>query len=323
MVTMKFGSPTQEMNMLLDTGATTTWVMGGDCTDVACKHHNLFDEAKSTTLKKLNTGMNVVYGTGNVSMTMATDTVEVAGYKLPIQFGVGHKVTDTFMSFPMDGILGLAYSPVANPPSFIGALMDGGLLKNPIFGVNLHRGADKTNDGSIVFGAVDNSKFSGDINYGALHASHDGHWMITSGEAGFDGKKAGLSGKKVIIDSGTSYCFLPPDDAKKFYSTFPDAIIAENGESYSVPCNTTTPAQFEFDGVMYEISTKDWVGGRAKESGRCTSNIFSRDATGSTPETKLNAWLMGDTFLKNVYAVFDVGQQRVGAFQLPTSCALC
>lgn len=296
--------------MLIDSGASTTWVMGKTCTDSPCTHHNTFGQDDSTTYVKTSKKFKVTYGTGEVNGSWVKDTVEFAGFKLPLEFGVGDKVSDNFKSYPMDGILGLAEVPGTDQPGFLANLISQGLLKEPIFGVNIHRSADGTNDGTIVFGNIDNSKFTGAITYAPLNPQHKGMWMITAGDAGFDGKKGGLAGKKVIIDTGTSYCFIPPADAKMFYSTFPDAKVSSDGTFYTVPCDTTTPAQFTFGGVTYEVSAKDWVGGKV-EGGRCTSNIFSRDATGNE-NNKIDAWLMGDTFLKNVYTVFDIGQQRIG-----------
>ena len=75
--------------------------------------------------------------------------------------------------------------------------------------------------------------------------------------------------------------------------------------TYSVPCSTTTPLQFYFSGVTYTVLAKDWVGGKVGDS--CTSNVYARAIVGSS-------WLIGDIFLKNVYAVFDVDQNRIGKY---------
>ena len=291
---MKFGSPGKELNMLLDTGASTSWVMGSTCVDKPCTHHNVFGKADSTSYVESVEKFSANYGSGNVSGVWGKDNVEFAGLKVPLEFGVADEVFESFSAYPMDGILGLAVDPKSKKPGFLAYIINNGLIKAPIFGVNLQRSADETNDGSIVFGDIDSSKVSGAVAYTPLRPEHPGVWMITSGDAGIGGKNGGLAGKKAIIDTGTSYCFLPPDDAAKFYSTFPDARVSKNGAFYTVPCDTTTPAQFTFGGVTFEVPAKDWVDTKAKvaaEDGRCTSNIFSRDATGSE-KTKLNAWLM-------------------------------
>ena len=303
--------------MLIDSGASTTWVMGDTCTDSVCKQHNTFGQTDSTTFVNSSSPLKVNYGTGNVTGNWVNDTVEFAGFKIPFGFGVADRVSDQFNSYPLDGILGLAVLPGNDHPGFLSTLISEGLLKQPIFSVNLHRSKDGTNDGSIVFGAIDSSKISGDITYSPLDPAYPGQWMITSGDAGFNGKKAGLAGKRAVIDTGTSYIFIPPADAKLLYSTFPDAQVSSNGDSYTVPCDTTTPAQFTFGGVTYEISAKDWVGGKL-DSGRCTSNIYSRDATAGADSESIGAWLMGDTFLENAYTVFDVGASQIGETHGPS-----
>lgn len=313
MAVVKFGSAGKELNLLMDTGSSKSWVMGETCISKACTHHNLLDESDSTTYVETLKKFSADYGSGSVSGMWVKDNVEVAGFNVSLEFGVADKVFDGFENFAMDGIIGLAVPPGTEQPGFLASLIKDGHLKKPIFGVNLHRSSDRTNDGSIVFGGIDSSKVVGAITYSPLRPEHPGIWMITSGDAGIGGKNGGLAGQKVFIDSGTSFCFLPPDDAAKFYSTFPDARVGKTGGSYTVPCNTTAPAHFTFGDVTYEIPAKDWVAKTPlpADGGRCTSNIYSRDASGSD-ETKFGAWLMGATFLKNVYQVYDVGQQRIG-----------
>ena len=58
-----------------------------------------------------------------------------------------------------------------------------------------------------------------------------------------------------------------------------------------------------FGAKTYTIAPRDWVG--PKVDGNCTSNIYGYDVVE-------NAWLLGDTFLKNVYAVFDFDAYQVG-----------
>jgi hypothetical protein len=51
MVAMTIGDSKEEYHLLLDSAASNTWVMGQDCTTTACKTHNTFGSADSSTLK--------------------------------------------------------------------------------------------------------------------------------------------------------------------------------------------------------------------------------------------------------------------------------
>lgn len=280
--------------------------MSKSCKSDACIVHDTFDRLSSTSL--VGTGVSYVlnYGTGKVNGEWVTDNVAFAGYNVNMHFLSADTLSYHFNNYPMDGILGLARVPEPEHPGFIHSLVNQGLLNSNTFAVNLHRMSDQTNDGSIVFGGVDPSKFSGNITYVPTVADNS-IWGISVGDAGFNGQKAGLGGRTAVIDTGTSYAFMPEEDAKKFYALLPEATVSEDGGSYTVPCDTTIPAQFTFGGVTYEVSAKDWVGGKNGDgSNTCTSNIYSRDASGQ------GSWLLGDTFLKNVYAVFDMGNNQIG-----------
>jgi hypothetical protein len=104
--TLKFGSSGESLYMLVDTGAANTWVMGSDCTSRACNAHNTFGQANSGTLQITNTPWDVTTALGR-SVEWSNDTVSLAGYTLPIAFGSASETSDDFLTYPMDGILGL------------------------------------------------------------------------------------------------------------------------------------------------------------------------------------------------------------------------
>lgn len=311
------GSKNKPLRMLVDSGAASTWVMGSTCTKPACMIHETFGPADSDTYTASTKTFNLEYGTGKVSGKYIQDTIGLAGFSLPLNFGVADDVSDDFNNYPMDGILGLAR--VSNPvvPGFASTLIDKKLLDKNIFSVNIYRASDLANNGEITFGGVDASKYTGDITYTDI-VQPGGSWVIPVGEAGFNGKDSGLKGKMAIIDTGTTYCFMPPADAKSFYANVDGAKVSDDGGSYAVPCTTTISAEFTFSGATYSIPAKDWIGGKvggvATET-MCTSNIYSREATGD------GSWLLGDTFLKSVYAVFDLDQNRIG--ELNDSTYVC
>jgi len=303
--TLKFGSSGESLYMLVDTGAANTWVMGSDCTSRACNAHNTFGQANSGTLQITNTPWDVTYGTGKVSGVVVNDTVSLAGYTLPIAFGSASETSDDFLTYPMDGILGLGRpkSNVMGVPTVIEALESAQLLKAKLLGINLQRNADGATDGEVNFGAVDSSKFTGDLSY-TTSVSHDGLWEVPVDDAGVDNVGCKFSGKTAIIDTGTSFVLMPPDDAQKLLTQIPKS--QQNGESFNIPCSSTVAVQFTFSGVTYNVSAKDYLGKTIDGGNMCASNIIGRQTFGA------NQWLMGDAFLKNVYTVFDFDKDRIG-----------
>jgi cathepsin D len=304
--TLKFGSEGKELYMLVDTGAANTWVMGSNCTTTSCKAHNTFGKSDSSTLKVTEDKWSVTYGTGTVSGVVVNDTVSFAGFNIDIGFGSASTTSDDFLTYPMDGILGLG-RPKSNHlgvPTVMQSLIDANLLKQKLFGVHLQRNADGATDGEVNFGAWDSSKFIGDLAY-TDSITEDGLWEIPVDDAGVDGKVVGIKDRTAILDTGTSFVLIPPGDAKQIHALVPGAQ-PDGNENWKVPCSSTVPIQIKFSGKFYDISHKDYVGTPDDDGKMCESNIIGHQAFGPTQ------WLLGDTFLKNVYAVFDFDKDRIG-----------
>lgn len=291
--------------MLIDSGSANTWVFGTDCTGQACSKHDTFGPSDSDTLNITSREWSVTYGTGEVGGVVASDTFALAGYKVEIGFGLASNASNDFSTYPMDGILGLGRdsSNRLGTPTLMEIMASQKLLKANLFGVHLSRSGDGTNDGQITFGALDSSKFSGDISY-TDGVSADGLWEIPVDGAGVDGQSLGLTGKTAIIDTGTSYILMPPMDAQALHAKLPGS--AKSGEAFTLPCDTNLPVQFTFSGVTYDVSPKDYVGKPDKTGKTCASNIVGHQSFGP------DAWLLGDVFLKNVYTVFDFDKDRIG-----------
>jgi aspartyl protease len=214
----------------------------------------------------------------------------------------------------MDGILGIGrlQNVASNPtgvkaPTIVDVLATQKIIPSRLVGIRLSRSSDGSNNGEINFGAPDTSAYSGDLNYISAVTNMNGFWEIPLGSVSFNGKNAAIqNGVTVLLDSGTSYMLLPPDDAKALHAIIPGS--SGTGETYTVPCDTSMPLVLTLGGKTYSISSKDYVGSPGS-SGGCNSNIIGRATFAATQ------WLVGDVFLKNVYTVFDYDGSRVGLAQ--------
>jgi cathepsin D len=301
--TLRFGSSAQEMHMLIDTGSTNTWVFGSDCKSDSCSIHNTFGKSDSSTLSTTTQPFDLAYGTGKVEGTMAEDKVAFANYTLELEFGLVKTASDDFNNYPFDGILGLgpASSNDLGAQTVMQALDQQAGLKNNILGVHLQRASDDAKDGQLTIGGLDNDKFRGDISYTKTKSSSG--WEINIDDVFVGGQACKFTSKSALIDTGTSYALMPPSDAKALHALIPGS--ANSGESYTVPCDATTTVEVSISRVKYAISPKDYVGKRSSAN-TCASNIIGHQPFGP------NQWILGDVFLKNVYAVFDFDQDRIG-----------
>jgi len=306
-VQLKMGSSNKAVWMLLDTGAATTWVMGSYCTSTPCTLHNSFGPTDSTSLQLGTAPFSVQYGTGAVGGYLATDTVSFAGTTIQYQFGLANRTSDDFDHFAFDGILGMSMSK-GQTQNYMQTLKASKQISANIFGVYLSRNADGPNTGEISIGAPNKAKYTGDLVYTAVSTSAGGDWATPLEAFSFDGKAAGSGGKLAYLDTGTSYIFGPKDDVAAFYKLIPGSATTD-GEIYSVPCNTSQTLSLTFAGATFAIEQQDWISA-PYSTGICYGNIYGR-------EVVANAWLLGDVFLKNVYAVFDAEQNRIGTSNRP------
>lgn len=289
----------------MDTGSTSSWVMGADCTTTACSTHTTFGDKDSDTLKITQEPFTIEYGTGAVEGVVISDTMDLAGMSLQLSFGSAIKVSDHFINNPMDGIIGLGRvkSNTMGVPIFMEAVGGVRLLPASLFGFSLQRASDGTNDGEVNFGSPDTTKYTGGLSFTDT-ISDQFQWEIPVDDAIVNGVPCKLTGNTAIIDTGTSYMLLPPDDAKVLHAQIPDSQLA--GAIYHIPCSTTVSIEVVFSKVPYSISPKDYIGAPIQGGNLCHSQIISY-LTGGPDQ-----WLLGDTFMKNVYTVFDMDNARIG-----------
>ncbi|KAI1083922.1 acid protease [Whalleya microplaca] len=302
-----FGSEGKPLYMLVDTGASTTWVMGSHCTSDACEKHNSFGPDDSKTYKDSGKTYSVGYGSGEVSGDVVSDNISIAGINVTMPFGVANVTSDQFSQFPFDGILALSMVP----DTWLAAVKNAKLIDSNVFGVNLARGSDGTNDGEIAFGAPNKAKYSGDVSYTTIGSKNS--WAIPMDDVSYGGKSAGVKNRQAYIDTGTSFAFGPPADVKALYDLIPDSSSSDKGVSYTVPCNSDVLVSFSFSGKSWNVSSKDFTGA-PNGNGVCTGNVYGMEYVSG-------AWLLGAMFLRNVYSVFDTDQGRIGFAAKATSAS--
>ncbi|EFY92208.1 aspartic-type endopeptidase (CtsD), putative [Metarhizium acridum CQMa 102] len=300
-VKVGLGSKGKQVYLLVDTGAGSTWVMGSGCTDTPCSTHTTFGQGDSSTFTDVGKSFSVSYGSGAVQGKLVTDTINVAGISLKYTFGQASKTSDVFSHFAFDGILGMSMGQ-GDSDNFLKTLVEARKLDKNLFSIHLNRASDGSNNGEIKFGSTNPNKYTGDISYTSI-GSKKGDWAIQIDDMAYDGKKADAGGVLSYIDTGTSFIFGPPSLVKKIHNTIPGSSSSD-GLTYTVPCSSNKSLSFTFSGVDYKISSKDWISPK-DSSGNCTSNLYGHEVVDG-------AWLLGDTFLKNVYAVFDADQKRIG-----------
>lgn len=195
------------MYMLVDTGAFNTWVMGSDCKSEACLAHNTLGPGDSSSLEVSQDRFDLTYGTGSVSGLYAMDTVRLAGFTVPLHFGLASATSEDFNAYPIDGILGLGLSAGKSTriPTFMETIHKADVLSSNLFGVNLQRSSDGATDGELSFGAPDTTKYQGNLSYTRI-VDGASMWEIPIDGITANGVSCTSTGRTAIIDTGV--CFF-------------------------------------------------------------------------------------------------------------------
>ncbi|CAG8832558.1 7760_t:CDS:1, partial [Gigaspora margarita] len=304
----------QEFTVLLDTGSSDLWIPNKDCTSASCQNHNRFDSSKSQTFKSEGNPWSIEYVTGFTSGITGIDNVRIGSFTAKNQiFGLANTVSDNFIYFEPDGICGLAFDFINDldngAPTLITTLINQKKI-NPIFSFHFQHYYDFDDQGTFTLGGVDESKFKGKITYNSVIPSpgYDGiaFWQINLDDASVDGKSLSFSGKSATIDTGTSVLFIPPNDAKAIHDKIPDSEYDDQNGFYIIPCDTTAVVSLKFGGVDYKIPARDLIWSPISGT-QCISSIMPLEL-----DNDPDSWLVGQTFIKNVYSVFDVKNKKVG-----------
>jgi cathepsin D len=301
-----FGTSGKVMYLLVDTGATNTWLMGSGCKTKSCGLHHTFGKEDSSSLETTGATFGLGYGTGSVAGEIVNDTVAMGGLSIFATFGLAANVSDEFSLFPIDGILGLGRPGSGTPafPAIMEAVIDSKVLDANLIGINLNRASEGTADGELNFGSPDVTKYSGDLSY-VNTVSGSETWEISIDDIILNGIACNFTGKTAFIDTGTTLMLFPTEDAQRLHSLIPRSRQVDG--VFRLPCSSDILIQIIISGISYNVRAEDYVGKPVEGGDLCSSNIV-----GGLETSANNQWILGDSFLKNVYTVFDFDKDRVG-----------
>ncbi|TGZ80384.1 acid protease [Ascodesmis nigricans] len=316
---LPIGSSKTPYKLLLDTGSSNIWLTGDNCISPSCATMVPLTPSSSSTLQiTLEKSFYVQYGTGSISGSAALDILHFPTFSIATELGLVNFVSDTFLDYRLDGILGLA--PAVDKDSGLGnnlttvmeAMKTQKAVGKMMYGVALARRADGRNDGVVNFGALDSEKYDGDIGWVDSVKEIGGFWEVPLSQVMVGDRKLEFHEKKTaIVDTGTPLFFAPSSDALQLHALIPDSHVLTT--HFIIPCNTSLTLTLSFPTttttsfITIPLPPIDYLGPPiSPNSPYCLSLINSRDTSG------LNTWLLGAAFLKNSYTAFDLEKGRVG-----------
>ncbi|MBW0494575.1 hypothetical protein O181_034290 [Austropuccinia psidii MF-1] len=309
---LQIGTHRQTFTVDFDTGSADFWVPSSDCTLQACASKNVYNASASNT-SSLKTGdFNLAYGDGSSTAGKPySDSVSLAGITILNQtFASATVLADSLGKSPTDGILGLAYPIISHlkAPSVMENAFSQGLIPSKTFSLDLSSDA-----GEFFLGGVDQSKFKGELE---IHpVTRPAYWQLGGSAVHVNAQQISHANFQTILDSGTSIIYGPAAVVDGIYAQVNGSSRVREDEGFwKFPCLNPPLVSFSWgNGTRWEISPEKISLGKIKENEtECIGAISSHTLHKKFDET----WLLGDTFMMNVYSVFDPDANTIGFGEL-------
>jgi len=255
---------------------------------------------------------------------MGNFTVQQQGFLLVDQTSSGLLVGS------VSGIMGLAFGAISSTQAvpFWQNLATAGQLATLEMAFWLTRFRDDRHaseeepGGSFTLGGTNSSLFQGDIEFIDLKGSGPlSFWLLSVSEVTVQGKTVKVAtGNAALaaIDTGTTLIGGPTADVEAIWAAVPGSSkIKEMPGYFEFPCSTQVQISMAFGGQLWPINPSDMNLGQGTTSTMCVGGIFDLTmGSDIDPNSGNPSWVVGDTFLKNVYSVYRSSPPSVGFAQL-------
>jgi hypothetical protein len=319
-ITIGEGKDAKTFNVQFDTGSGDFWVYSSLFLEpkqlTANFSHTIYDPLNSTTAIPSGQVFSIEYGGGNVSGVVFEDTVTVAGFELKNQLVEAAMITDHKLNpdhSELDGIFGLY--PLGNTTIFPGnntmvledLFFGDGSPNEKVFTALLTRPGE--GDGFFTFGFIDEQIVGNNtINFSPLlppiSDMDPPFWRVSTPFAVINDERIETKNQSVIIDTGTTLIFLPDKILEIIYQPvggyfnetlqlwiFPDNINESQLPLINLPVDGFDVYLNRTDIFFDSQSIPGFVIGSYQSSGPDLGDIG----------------IYGDVWLRNVYAIFDLG----------------
>lgn len=267
----------------------------------------------------------IQYGDGSTaSGKVGTDDVTLGGLIVENQaVELADKLSPQFTQGVGDGLLGLAFGKintvrprqVATPVENMISQKD--IQKNQeLFTCYLGswRDAHEADKGEsfYTFGYIDQdiiNRNGTEPHYVPIDTTN-GFWQFRSESASVNGQIIPRVGNTAIADTGTTLALVSDNLCIAFYGAIPGAVFDKTQQGWTFPIGTPVDQlptlSFAVGGKYFDVQKEDYG------SAAC-SNSMQYGSIQSRGDLKFD--ILGDAWLKAVYAIFDQGNQRFGVVQ--------
>lgn len=267
-------------------------------------------------------GLLITKSADSCTGDVGTDNLSLGGLVIKDQaIELAKSLSSAFQQDSADGLLGLAFGALNTvKPTQVKTPVENMILQDDIpkdkelFTAYLSSYKDANNPDKgqsfYTFGYIDQNALSGQAPSYATVDSSQGFWMFDSTSVIVAGKTIARNGNKAIADTGTTLALVDDANCQAIYNAIPGAKYDETQQGYLFPTNTAVSSlpvvSFAVGDKLFAVHKEDLAFADAGH-GMTYGGIQSRG--------DMDFDILGDTFLKGIYAIFDQGNSRFGAVQ--------
>ncbi|KIY53016.1 acid protease, partial [Fistulina hepatica ATCC 64428] len=316
------GTPPVSYDVIIDSGSADLWLASSSCSSGCSSVGPTFNPSDSSTFSNKSTAFSITYGSGSAQGYLATDTVQMAGFSVSSQtFAVCDVVSDSLITSPVSGLMGFGFKTIAasGATPFWQTLAASGAWDSPLMSVQITRYLNDTSvqslepGGTLTMGFVNESLYRGEIEYTSYPSGvTESYWLVSLEALTVAGSSVTLptgSDAYAAIDTGTTLVGGPSEYIKAIYELIEGAEAGTGDYEgyYLYPCKNSVTIALGFgNSSMWTISPADFEMSRVSSS-MCLGAFFDLTTGDSAP-----SWIVGDTFLKNVYTVLRYDSPAIG-----------
>ncbi|KAK6512999.1 hypothetical protein TWF506_009161 [Arthrobotrys conoides] len=333
---VQIGTPPQRFLLDFDTGSADLWIWSTNLPKKTIQGHPtkaVYDPTQSSSFtNKSGATWDISYGDGSTaSGTVGTDILTLGGLNIEAQaIELANHLSQSFIEGEGSGLLGLAFSsintcrpePVLTPVDML--IQQANIPRDAeLFTCKLGSWRDAVDEPDhgesfYTFGFIHQPTLdfcgvqAANIYYTKINSS-GGFWQFSSTSVTVNGKITKRAKTNIsIADTGTTLALLDDASCYAIYKQIPGAKYSSSYQGFIFPASVTEAqlpiVSIDVGGKSFVIQKED-LGFADAGNGYIYGGIQSR---GDLPLD-----ILGDTFLKAHYVIFDVGNKRLGIVPRP------
>ncbi|KAI2779867.1 aspartic peptidase domain-containing protein [Daldinia loculata] len=334
------GTPPQTVDLVVDTGSSDVWILDSHanlCRSKTMQNYygyclSTYDPSKSSTYSIVSQdefSIRYVDGSG-AEGDYIRDTFSIGGANIKkLQMGLAENSTIN------SGLLGIGFAAnVASRtpyPNIMSLFEDQDLIAIQAYSLYLDDLYAET--GTILFGGLDTQKFIGKLKIVDIEPDRTGNYssftvplssLTTTADNGTITNYT-RSTVSVILDSGTTLTYVPYTMANRIFRAFGAVDDTSGTGLVYINCEHLDNKNFTFnfqfggnDGPIIQVPIDEMVLDNVKQyielgldvPSLPFDNVCSFGLQGSS-----DYYLLGDTFLRSAYVVYDLTNKKIGLAQ--------